>query len=125
MVMGSTPTRCATKEKDMTNYKDKIHYLKKIILPALEKAFKRGDKKYKGKNHNDAPRIMRRSPVEDIRHIRELHVDVRLREAEEAADNDDLQMALEKIESAMGYLTILHARTVYKLDINILKKMDD
>jgi hypothetical protein len=109
----------------MKTAKDKINYLKQIILPALEKAFKRGDKKYTGTNRNDAPRIMRRSADEDIRHIRELHVDVRLREAEEAADNGDLQMALEKIESAMGYLTILHARMVYKLDINILKKMDD
>jgi len=93
------------------DWEGKISYLDKFVRPELERAFKRGDNKHKGKNHHTAPRIMARRPDEDIRHIRDLHVLVRLLEAEEAADNEDIQTALEKIESAIGYLVILHMRT--------------
>jgi hypothetical protein len=91
-------------------YKDKIQYFNEHILPVLEEAFKRGDAKYQGKQHSDHPRILTRTAVGDIRHVRELHCDVRLREAEEAADCEDLKLATDKIVSAIGYLIILHAR---------------
>ena len=98
----------------MNNYESKMVYLNEILLPNLEKAFKRGDKKYVGNQHSHTPRILFRTAVEDIKHIRELHVGVRLREAEECADNDKLSDALKKIESAIGYLVILHMRISYK-----------
>jgi len=93
------------------NYQKKITYIKNVILDKLAEAFKRGDEKYHGIQHSHSPRIMERSAVDDINHVRELHVDVRLREAEDAADGEDLETALKKIESAIGYLVILHMRT--------------
>ena len=99
----------------MNNYKDKMKYLWDNVLPSLEGAFKRGDKKYIGKQHSHTPRIIERSAVDDINHIRTLHVDVRLREAEESADNGNLDISLMKIESAIGYLVILHMRTADKM----------
>ena len=99
-----------------TNWEGKIFYLDEFIKPGLVDAFKRGDKAYTGFNHWDHPDKLNRPTTKDIRHIRELHVDVRLREAEELADNENLEGALEKIESAMGYLTILHLRTKLKLE---------
>lgn len=71
--------------------------------------FTRGQK-YHGNQHSNAPRILKRKADEDIRHVRECHVDVRLREAEDAADGGDTSLALTKIESAIGYLVILHSR---------------
>jgi hypothetical protein len=91
-------------------YKDKMAYLNDVLSGELEAAFKRGDKNYTGKYHSHTERVLQREAVEDIRHIRELHVDVRLREAEELADNDDIDLALDKITSAIGYLIILHMR---------------
>ena len=105
----------------MKTCKEKMKYLIELILPGLEMAFKRGDKKYSGTQHNAHPRTMARRADEDIRHVRDLHVDVRLREAEDAADGGDLQGALNKIESAIGYLTILHYRTAVELDPDIDK----
>lgn len=99
----------------MNNYLDKLNYLQSEMIPKLEEAFKRGDSKYVGIQHSHDPRILNRTPVEDINHVRNLHVDVRLREAEEAADNNDLNLALSKIESAIGYLIILHMRTKDKI----------
>lgn len=88
----------------------KMRYLDEVIKPRLEEAFDRGDKKYVGKQHYLHPRILSRHPADDVRHMRECHVDVRLREAEDAADGEDLKMATEKIESAIGFLVILHMR---------------
>lgn len=92
------------------NYETKMDYLEKVINPGLAEAFKRGDKKYTGKQHYLHPRIISRHPSEDIRHVRDCHAGVRLREAEDAADGEDLGLALEKIESAIGFLIILHMR---------------
>lgn len=100
----------------MDNYEDKMMYLEEVVAPALEEAFKRGDEKFHGLQHHAHPRILERSADEDIRHVRELHVDVRLREAEDAADGEELDKALAKIESAIGYLTILHYRVNAKFD---------
>lgn len=100
---------------EQLTYKDRMNYLNMILLPHLEAAFKRGDSKYLGDMSADADRYMERSIEEDIRHIRELHVDVRLREAEEEANNKNYQETLDKIVSAIGYLTILHMRTNGKL----------
>jgi len=88
----------------MIDYKEKIEYFDRYVKPGLSKAFK------SGMQHHNNPRMYERAPDEDIRHIRELHVDVRLREAEDAADGEDFRKALGKIESAIGYLTILHYR---------------
>lgn len=100
----------------MKDYKEKMSYLEIVVEPGLEEAFKRGDEKFHGLQHHAHPRILDRRPDEDIRHVRELHVDVRLREAEDAADGEDLDKALEKIESAMGYLILLHYRINAKND---------
>lgn len=94
----------------MSNYKDKLDYFNIVMLPDLEEAFKRGDEKYVGNFSDNAKHIFNREVDEDIRHVRELHVDVRLREAEELADNFDFDGALDKIVSAVGYLVILHKR---------------
>lgn len=92
-------------------YKEKMQYLQEVIEPMLEEAFKRGDQKYTGMNHNDNPDFYNRGPAKDIDHVRTFHVDVRLKEAEHAAiEGNDIETALEKIESAIGYLTILHYR---------------
>lgn len=99
-----------------TNYEGKLFYLDNYIKPGMEEAFKRGDSAYTGFNHWDHPSKTARPAVDDVRHVRDLHVDVRLKEAEELADNGDLEGVLRKIESAMGYLTILHLRTKLKLE---------
>ena len=91
-------------------YDTKMEYVGEVIIPALAKAFERGDKKYTGKQHYLHPRIISRHPSEDVRHVRDCHVGVRLREAEDAADGEDLNLSLEKIESAIGFLVILHMR---------------
>jgi len=98
-----------------STYKDKMNYVDIVLWPQLESAFKRGDSKYTGVMHSNSERYVSRTIEEDIRHIRELHVDVRLREAEEAANNEDNKEALDKIISAIGYLVILHMRTNDKL----------
>ena len=100
---------------EKNNYQTKLNYFKLVLWPELEAAFKRGDEKYVGAFHSHNERILNRSVDEDIRHVRELHVDVRLREAEELADNGDGKAALDKIVSAIGYLVILHMRTNYKI----------
>lgn len=94
----------------VADQKTKMGYLDKVIRPGLVEAFKRGDEKYTGKQHYLHPRIISRHPSDDIRHVRECHVDVRLREAEDSADGEDINRALEKVESAIGYLIILHMR---------------
>ena len=88
----------------------KIKYVEEEILPELLEAFRRGDKKYYGIRHWNSELHMQRSSEEDIRHVRELHTDVRLREAEDAITTGDIELAKEKIVSAIGYLCILHAR---------------
>jgi hypothetical protein len=93
-----------------------MEYLIHVIEPGLEEAFKRGDKKYHGTQHSHHPRILQRPADEDIHHVRELHVDVRLREAVDAADGDNFEGALAKIESAIGYLVILHNRINTKME---------
>ena len=98
------------------NWQTKLFYLQEHIMPGLKEAFRRGDETYHGINHWSHPKKINRPATEDIRHMRELHADVRLREAEELADNGDLEGALKKIESAIGYLTILHLRTKLKLE---------
>lgn len=82
------------------------------IVPALRRAFERGSEKYKGYSHHwDGKALEARDAEKDIYHVRECHVDVRLAEAEDAATCDDLDTALAKIESALGYLCVLHFRT--------------
>jgi len=98
-----------------STYKDKMNYIDIVLWPQLEGAFKRGDGKYVGTFHSHSDKVLSRTIQEDIRHIRELHADVRLREAEEAADNGDYQTALDKIVSAIGYLVILHMRSNDKI----------
>jgi len=88
----------------------KMDYIEKVILPKLRKAFERGDGKYKGMQHYASNKIMTKSIVEDISHVRRCHVDVRLLEAEDNADGCDYDPALEKIVSAIGYLVILYMR---------------
>jgi hypothetical protein len=107
------------------NYKVKMKYINGVILPNLELAFQRGDEKYHGIQHSHSPRIIKRSATDDINHVRELHVDVRLREAEDFADGEDLGRALHKIESAIGYLVILHMRTKDKNDLKKLEVKED
>ena len=92
-----------------------MNYLDIVLWPQLETAFKRGDTKYTGDMASYADRYINRTIEEDVRHIRELHVDVRLREAEEMANNEDYREAMDKIVSAIGYLIILHMRTNDKL----------
>jgi len=92
------------------NYTDKMQYVRENILPMLEKAFQRGDQKYHGIQHSHSEHCRNRPPDADIRHVRECHVDVRLREAEDLADVGELDAALRKIESAIGYAAILHMR---------------
>lgn len=103
----------------MTKHTEQLlDYLETVIGVGLEAAFDRGSAKY-----DDAfisPEIMDRFPDEAIRHIRELHVGVRLREAEHAAEEDNLEMSLEKVESAISYLTILHYVLNAKLDPELL-----
>ena len=99
----------------MNNFSDKMKYLNEELQPKLAEAFKRGDAKYVGEQHSHTPRILNRTAKDDINHIRELHVAVRLREAEEAADNEDASLALSNIESAIGYLIILHMRCAGKV----------
>lgn len=103
------------------DYKVKMKYIDGVILPNLEHAFQRGDEKYHGIQHSHSPRITGRSAANDINHVRELHVGVRLREAEDLADGEELGRSLNKIESAIGYLVILHMRTK---DKNDLKKFE-
>lgn len=94
----------------MNNFKDKLKYLQETLIPKLSDAFQHGDRKYFGSQHSHDPRILNRSAQEDIEHIHRCHVDVRLGEAEGAADDNDLELALSKIESTIGYLIILHMR---------------
>lgn len=101
---------------EKNNYQTKLNYFKLVLWSKLEEAFKRGDEKYVGALHSHDERILNRSADEDIRHVRELHVDVRLREAEELADNSDFQGTLDKIVSAIGYLVILHMRINIRFD---------
>ena len=98
----------------MENWEDKMHYVETVIESGLKEAFQRGDRKYQGMDHD--PDIMTREAHEDIHHIRTYHSGVRLLEAEHAAEEEDYEKALEKIESAIGYLVILHYRVNRKLD---------
>ena len=95
--------------------KDKMDYVMKKILPGLRKAFSRGQKEYKGAEHFGSAKHLARSPEEDIRHVARCHVGVRLLDAEDKASVGDYGAALEKIESATGYLAILHARISQKV----------
>ena len=98
----------------MENWLHKMQYVDTVIRSGLEEAFQRGDKKYHGMDHD--PDIMAREAHSDIEHIKKFHCDVRLLEAEHAAEEEDYEKALEKIESAIGYLVILHYRINRKLD---------
>lgn len=95
----------------ITDAESKIQYLKAYIIPGLRKAFMRGDQKYQGGQHFDAPRFQERERSESIRHILDFHVHPRMMEAVHAAEDGDLQLALDKLESAIGYITIEHWRT--------------
>ena len=101
----------------LQTYKEKIEYVEKVIIPGLTKSFKRGDEYFKGNNKFDSDICIRRSNAEDIRHLRDLHCNVRLLEAEDAAVHFDNEKALKKIESAIGYLCILHMRIVAGLPV--------
>jgi len=97
------------------NLQEKMAYLLTKVVPGLRIAFERGGAKYTGSNAFDNYRFIEKTNVQDINHVSRCHVEVRLREAEEAADNatetlDTSQDSLEKIESAIGYLVLLHAR---------------
>lgn len=97
----------------MENWKDKMHYVETVIESGLKEAFQRGDEKYQGMDHD--PEILDRDAYQDISHIRRLHCDLRLLQAEHAAEDEDYYGALEKIESAIGYLVILHYRVNRKM----------
>ena len=92
-----------------TSWEDNMSYHDKIVRPELELAFKKIEGKYKKIEQH--PRIKARHPAEDIRHVREIHVDVSLREAEDCADVNNIEEALRNIEGAISYLVILHLRT--------------
>ncbi len=94
----------------MLDKRTHIQYLDDEILPGLRVAFARGEATYVGKENWQDHHCTDRTASEDIHHVRELHVEVRIREAEELADNGKLQEARKKIESAIGYLVILHRR---------------
>lgn len=87
-----------------------VEHLKAVVVPAIEAALERGERKYTGKSHWQHQMHIERANEEDIRHVTRCHVEVRLREAEDAATVDDPETALSKVESAMGYLLVLHRR---------------
>jgi len=119
------------------NLQEKMAYLLTKVVPGLRIAFERGGAKYTGSNAFDKQKrcsisssFIEKTNVQDINHVSRCHVEVRLREAEEAADNatetlDTSQDSLEKIESAIGYLVLLHARITerYRLS-NVLDLRD-
>lgn len=89
---------------------EKMAYLHENMLQGIEQALRRGDQKYTGPQSFDSPEHLARKPDVDIQHIHECHVAVRLRDAEDYASMDMIKEALAKIESAIGYLIILHYR---------------
>lgn len=101
----------------LQTYKEKIEYVETVIIPGLTESFKKGDKYFTGNSKFDSDLCTQRSDAEDVRHVRDLHCNVRLLEAEDAAEHFDNEKALKKIESAIGYLCILHMRIVAGLPI--------
>lgn len=93
----------------------KMNYFRKAVTPGIREAFERGDKKYTGARHFATESHLKRTAEEDIRHVECCHISVRLREAEDLASTGNLEEALKKIESAVGYLVILHMRVNRKL----------
>lgn len=92
-----------------------LSYFSGNILPGLRAAFERGSKKVLGCNHHwDGAAFDDRNAEQDVHHVRECHVGVRLCEAEELASQGDTAGALAKIESAIGYLGVLHLRTTIR-----------
>jgi hypothetical protein len=100
------------KKESTMNWKEKAEYFEQAILPRLNIKFKEGDEKYQEENHRTSENqvYMARTDHDDVNHIRNLHVDVRLREAEDYATEGHKAKVLSKIESAIGYLGILHMR---------------
>lgn len=101
------------------NVHDKMKYFDDQVRPGLANAFARGEK-YKGGYHFAADKHLNRGNEEDVRHVRELHVDVRLREAEDIASIEHAGTPggiLAKIESAIGYLIILHMRIKVRAEV--------
>jgi len=85
-----------------------LDHADKYIRGNVEKRFKYADEEAKclcGSLH-------------EINHVREIHVSTRLREAEEFEMAGQLHRVLRKIESAIGYLYILH----YHIATRILKE---
>jgi len=85
------------------------HFIDWIKLPLVE-AFIRGAKAYTGAAHWSGDSQAKRTAEEDIRHVLNCHVSVRLREAEDLASTGNRSKALSKIVSAIGYLVVLHRR---------------
>jgi len=100
------------------NAEGKMKYLNDTILPKLQEAFERGDKKYTGMQHYASNKIMMKDGPSDINHVRRCHVGVRLLEAEDLAESQEYNNALEKIVSAIGYLIILYIRISERLKNN-------
>lgn len=106
-------------EKPIFDAQAKMNYFNEEIRNRLYESFERGDKKYQEMNHrvSDNNVYIERNDEDDINHVRELHVDVRLREAEDFAGEGHASKALTKIESAIGYLVILHYRISKRLGL--------
>jgi hypothetical protein len=116
--------KAAEERKEMNKYTERLlDYLETVIGVGLEEAFDRGISKNPDHtvDSNFGYLFLDKFPNDIVRHIRELHVDIRLREAEHAAENNDSGQALEKIESAIGYLIILHYTLNAKLDPELLE----
>ncbi len=89
-------------------------YFRHCIYEDLEAAFERGEANYTGKLSWEDHHCTTRTAAEDVHHVRECHIEVRVREAEEFADCGDLAAAQKKLVSAIGYLSVLHRRLQMK-----------
>lgn len=85
-------------------------YFAENVWPGVKAALDRGAQKYKGRSHWRQMVHMDRTDEADVRHVRECHVAVRLAEAEDATSLDNSAEAQRKLESAIGYLLVLHRR---------------
>ena len=89
-------------------------YLHTHVVPKVAAALRDGEDRHTGENYWNDQHVWKRTRAQDIDHVRRCHVDVRLLEAEDVAEQGDwyplAAEMLHKIESAIGYLVILHKR---------------
>jgi hypothetical protein len=97
-------------EEKLWTWVEKSIWAREVILPALVKAFQNADDKMPGKRHNQSHHHTVLRADEDVRHVRECHIDVCLLQAESAAISGDIRKALRMVESAIGHAVLLHRR---------------